>query len=167
MVNKQGQIIAPKAQGFNGSTPGASYSQTTNPSPTVPPLLQGTGNYPAYNANLAASFPHGVYPPGYVPPPGTEFPAGADGEESKTETAEGEDGEAKTADIPVPPLPQPPADEEAVATADVTAEAKSIEGTTEAKDATEEPANASEAENGDAAAEGADEAVNEDETVTV
>ena len=80
MVNKTGQIIAPgKNQGFNSSTPGASYSQTTNPGGNGPTHLPGTAPPPGA---IAAAAYH-PFPPGqfatdpnfagaagpYAPPP--------------------------------------------------------------------------------------------------
>lgn len=137
MVNKQGQIVAPpKAQGFSSATPGASYSQTTNPPPMVPTIVAagaaanitpGTGpypyppQYPPPTPNLAAQFPHGVYPPGYTAPAGfapAPAAAPANGQptpsqspvpnaegESKTETTDVANGDQKT-ENPPPPLPQ-------------------------------------------------------------
>lgn len=64
MVNKQGQIIAPgKNQGFNSSTPGASYSQTTNPGGNAPSTSPGTAIPPGA---IAAAAYH-PFPPGQFP----------------------------------------------------------------------------------------------------
>lgn len=80
MVNKTGQIVAPgKNQGFNSSTPGASYSQTTNPGGNGPTTLPGTAPPPGAIAAAAYHpFPPGQFPTDpnfagaagpYAPPP--------------------------------------------------------------------------------------------------
>lgn len=62
MVNKQGSIAAPaKSQGFNSSTPGATYSQTTNPTLSLLP----TSSTPPVPGNGA---PYQSYPPLQYPP---------------------------------------------------------------------------------------------------
>lgn len=80
MVNKQGQIIPPpKNQGFTSATPGATYSQTTNPPlaiipPSTTPPVGGNGApYHTYP-------PHGAYPPlpdpNYAGVPAGQYPPG-------------------------------------------------------------------------------------------
>lgn len=80
MVNKQGQIVAPpKAQGFSSATPGASYSQTTNPVPFVPGIAAAVAGI-ATNAAPATAQPFHAYPPPYPPPSpnlAAQFPPGA------------------------------------------------------------------------------------------
>ena len=113
MVNKQGQIVAPpKSQAFSSNTPGASYSQTTNPplpivptipgvNPTTTPATPGTGpfpfppQYPLPTPNLAAQFPHGVALPGYA---ATADTATADDATPAQGTTNGESSESKPAD---------------------------------------------------------------------
>mmetsp|Transcript_14285 Transcript_14285/g.26789 ORF Transcript_14285/g.26789 Transcript_14285/m.26789 type:complete len:532 (-) Transcript_14285:133-1728(-) len=78
MVNKQGQIAAPpKSQGFTSTTPGATYSQTTNPTlsllpPSSPsagengaPYQYPTPQYPPLPDPSFAGVP-GQYPPAAV-----------------------------------------------------------------------------------------------------
>lgn len=80
MVNKQGQIVAPpKAQGFSSATPGASYSQTTNPVPFVPGIAAAVAGI-ATNAAPGTAQPFHAYPPPYPPPSpnlAAQFPPGA------------------------------------------------------------------------------------------
>lgn len=104
MVNKQGQIVPNK--NFNNSTPGATYSQTTNPPPPLlaPAIPGAEGYYPppqgyTQDPNYAGQYPYGH--PGYAAGPPAE---GAEGEApaedakeaaAETETpAEAKEGEA-------------------------------------------------------------------------
>jgi len=79
MVNKQGQIIAPgKNQGFNSSTPGASYSQTTNPGSNPPSLSSATAIPPGAIAAAAYHpFPAGQFPTDFAGAAGPYAPAPA------------------------------------------------------------------------------------------